>query len=92
MALPPDLERADILRLAEHFDEAKAAARSYLGRHADDPDAWNVLGMICTDARELEDAVSHIERAMRLRDSPRYRRNLAIALLYQGNWVAGWRY
>ncbi len=80
-AIPPRLNRADLLRALGREEEAEATLREALARAPESADAHYALGLALVRQKRMPEAVSELERAASLApEFPRYAMTLALAL------------
>lgn len=80
-AIPPRLNRADVLRALGREEEAEATLREALARAPESADAHYALGLSLVRQKRMPEAVSELDRAAALAPGlSRYAMTLALAL------------
>lgn len=92
MPIAQRLQLANALRQRMRFKAAEGIVLSYMDLVANDPDAFNMLGMIYRDWGTLAQSEIRLRQAVAARNSDEHRANLAMTLLQQRKWVEGWQY
>jgi len=76
----------------ERYPEAITALEQVVAAEARHGEAWNLLGFVYGQQRQLDRAISYYERAIQIRpDFAKAHYNLGMTLLQQGEFEQGWQ-
>jgi Tfp pilus assembly protein PilF len=95
MAMANDLELANHYRKKQDYDRALRIVNRYMELCSNDPDAFNVMGMIYRDLGNMGGIATSehwLRKAVTANPSPRHLVNLGMTLLQQAKWRDGWRF